>query len=323
MPGPGDILDHYRLDSVVAHSGMATLFRATDLRNNRTVAVKVPHPDLESDPVLLERFRREEEIGRMIDHPAIVKTIDSEQRSTLYMVIEWVEGRTLRTLLNEERPLPIDRAVHIILSLCDALDAMHKRGIVHRDLKPENVVLTGEQVPIKIIDFGIARLEDARRITHAGTSPLLGTPDYISPEQVQGKRGDQRSDIYALGIMFYEMLTGRVPFSGPNPLAVMNDRLVSDPPSPRALNPEIQPELEEIIHRALERNPRHRYATASEMQWDLEHQEQVGIEDRGLRTARGGRTSLLGRINRRTLFYAALALVPVVIFGLMLLLARR
>jgi eukaryotic-like serine/threonine-protein kinase len=324
MPDPGDILDHYRLDSVVAHSGMATLFRATDLRDARTVAVKVPHPDMESDPVLLERFRREEEIGRMIDHPGIVKTLDSEQRSSLYMVIEWVEGRSLRALLNEERPLPIDRAVAIILSLCDALDAMHKRGIVHRDLKPENVVLTGDDGQVKIIDFGIARLEDARRITHAGASPMLGTPDYISPEQVQGKRGDQRSDIYALGIMFYEMLTGRVPFSGPNPLAVMNDRLVIDPPSPRALNPQITPELEEIIYRALERNPRHRYATASDMEWDLEHQEQVGIEDRGQRgTLRGGRPSLLRRINRRTLFYAALALVPIVLFGLMLMLARH
>jgi serine/threonine-protein kinase len=119
------------------------------------------------------------------------------------------------------------------------------------------------------------------------------------------------------------MLTGRVPFSGPNPLAVMNDRLVIDPPSPRALNPQIAPELEEIIYRALERNPRHRYATASEMQGDLEHQEQVGIEDRRQRGNYRGRPSLLGRINRRTLFYAALALVPIALFGLMLMLARR
>jgi serine/threonine-protein kinase len=324
MPDAGDILDHYRLDSVVVHSGMATLFRATDLRDNRTVALKIPHSDLESDPVLLERFRREDEIGRLIDHPAIVKTFAGEQRSSLYMVMEWVEGRSLRALLNEERPLSIDRATAIILSLCDAIDAMHKRGIVHRDLKPENVVLVGDRDQIKIVDFGIARLEDARRITHAGASPILGTPDYISPEQVQGKRGDKRSDIYALGIVFYEMLTGSVPFSGPNPLAVMNDRLVMDPPSPTALNPEIPPELEEILYRALKRDPRHRYATAGEMQSDLEHQEQVGIEDRGQRASqRGGRFSLLQRINRRTLFYAALALVPIVLFGLMLMLARR
>jgi serine/threonine-protein kinase len=324
MPDSGDILDHYRLDTVVARSGMATLFRASDLRDGRTVAVKVPHPDMEADPVLLERFRREEEIGRMVDHPGIVKTFDGEHRSGLYMVLEWVEGRLLRTVMNEQRPLPVDRAVAITLSLCDALDAMHKRGIVHRDLKPENVVVLDDEGRVKIIDFGIAMLEDARRITHAGASPMLGTPDYISPEQVQGKRGDQRSDIYALGIMFYEMLTGRVPFSGPNPLAVMNDRLVMDPPSPRALNRAITPELEEIVHRALERNPRHRYATASEMQSDLEHQEQVGVEDRGQRgQRRGAKAPLLQRIDKRTLLYAGLVLVPAALFGLMLMLAKH
>ncbi|HWG20575.1 MAG TPA: serine/threonine-protein kinase [Terracidiphilus sp.] len=322
MPDAGDILDHYRLDAVVARSGMATLFRATDLRNAHTVAIKVPHPEMEADPVLLERFRREQEIGQLFDHPGIVKTYDGEERSQLYMVLEWVEGRLLRAALNEERKLPPERAVRIAGALCDALDAMHKRGIVHRDLKPENVMLCeGDQ--IKIIDFGIAMKEDARRITHVGASPLLGTPDYISPEQVQGKRGDQRSDIYALGIMLYEMLTGRVPFSGPNPLAVMNDRLVKDPPSPRALNPAIAPELEEIVYRALERDPRHRYATAHEMQWELEHQEQVGVEERGRSQRGAGRSSLLRRINKRTLLYACLVLVPIALFGLMLVMARR
>lgn len=323
MLNAGDTLDHYRLDAVVAHSGMATLFRATDLRDNRTVAVKVPHADIEADPVLSERFRREEEIGRLLDHPGIVKTFADDHRSSRYMVLEWVEGQSLRTVMNEERPLPIDRAIAITLSLCDAIDAMHKCGIVHRDLKPENVFLIpGGQA--KIIDFGIAMIEDARRITHTGATPMLGTPDYISPEQVQGKRADQRSDIYALGIMFYEMLTGRVPFSGPNPLAVMNDRVVIDPPSPSALNPAISPELEEILYRALERNPRHRYASALEMQWDLEHQEQVGIEDRGQRNIRrGGKVPLLSRISSRTLLYAALALVPIALFALMLALAKH
>jgi serine/threonine-protein kinase len=329
MLSVGEILDHYRLDAMAARSGMATLYRATDLNTGRTVAVKVPHPEMEADPVLLERFKREEEVGRLLEHPGIVKTFDGEERSRLYMVLEWVEGRLLRTVMNEERPLGIDRSVRLALELCDALDAMHKRGIVHRDLKPENVMVS-DRDRIKIIDFGIAMREDARRITHVGTSPLLGTPDYISPEQVQGKRGDQRSDIYALGIMVYEMLTGRVPFSGPNPLAVMNDRLVVDVPPPSELNPEIPPQLEEILYRALEREPRHRYATASEMQWDLEHQEQVGLEaraglaERGQRPGRrGAKPALLQRLNKRVLLYACLALVPAIIFGLMLALARR
>jgi serine/threonine protein kinase len=321
MLKPGDTLDHYRVDATVARSGMATLYRATDLNGDRQVALKVPHPEMEADPVLVERFKREQEIGQVLDHPGVVKTFNSEERSRLYMVIEWVDGRLLRALLNEEGALPIERAVKITLGICDALDYMHKRGIVHRDLKPENVMVD-EHDRIKLIDFGIAMKEDARRLTFVNMSAMLGTPDYISPEQVQGKRGDQRSDIYAMGVMFYEMLTGQVPFSGPNPLAVMNDRLVKDPVPPGELNTEISPELEEIVFRALERDPRHRYATAHEMEWDLEHQEQVGVADRG-GPARRGSGSLLGRINTRVLLYAGLALVPVVLFGLMLALAKR
>ncbi|MGA7258798.1 MAG: serine/threonine-protein kinase [Terracidiphilus sp.] len=323
MLEPGDILDHYRLEAAAARSGMGVLYRATDLNTGGMVAVKVPHPEMEADPVLMERFRREREIGQMLDHPGIVKTLNSEERSRLYMVLEWVDGRLLRALLNEQRPFPRERAVAIAIELCDALDAMHKHGIVHRDLKPENVMV-GEGDRVKIIDFGIAMKEDARRITHVGVTAMLGTPDYIAPEQVEGKRGDQRSDIYSLGIMLYEMLTGRVPFTGPNPLAVMNDRLVIDPPPVRELNPEISPQLEEIVRRALEREPRHRYATAAEMQWDLEHQEQVGVEEGSITTRRrGGNTPLRKRISGRMVLYACLALVPLAIFGLMLVLARH
>jgi serine/threonine-protein kinase len=273
----GDTLDHYRLDATVARSGMATLFKATDQRDGRQVAIKVPHAEMEADPVLVERFQREQEIGQELDHPGVVKTFDGEERSRLYMVIEWVEGRLLRSILNEERKLPIERATNFALQICDALDAMHKHGVVHRDLKPENIMVD-DQDRVKLIDFGIAMKEDARRITFVEMSPSLGTPDYISPEQVKGQRGDQRSDIYALGVMFYEMLTGEPPYSGPNPLAVMNERLLHDPEPVRVFRPEVSPELQEILNRALVRDPRFRYSTASEMAWELEHQEQVGVD---------------------------------------------
>src|SRR5580692_737388 len=218
MPEAGDTLDHYRLDATVARGGMATLFKATDQRDGRHVAIKVPHAEMESDPVLIERFRREEEIGQELDHPGIVKTFDGEERSRRYMVIEWVDGKLLRAILNENRKLPVERAVALTIAICDALDTMHKHGVVHRDLKPENVMVDDHD-HIKLIDFGIAMKEDARRLTFVDMSTTLGTPDYISPEQVKGQRGDQRSDIYSLGIMLCEMLTGEVPFSGPNPLA--------------------------------------------------------------------------------------------------------
>ena len=241
----GDTLDHYRLDATVARSGMSTLYKATDLRDGRQVAIKVPHAEMEADPVLVERFRREQEIGQELDHPGVVKTFDGEERSRLYMVVEWVDGRLLRSILNQERKLPIERAVNFALQICDALDTMHKHGVVHRDLKPENIMVDDED-RIKLIDFGIAMKEDARRITFVDMSATLGTPDYISPEQVKGQRGDQRSDIYSLGVMLYEMLTGEPPFSGPNPLAVMNERVLHDPRPARKLRAEISAELEEI-----------------------------------------------------------------------------
>src|ERR1035441_969247 len=133
----GDTLDHYRLDATVARSGMSTLFKATDLKDGKLVAIKVPHAEMEADPILVERFNREAQIGQQLDHPGIVKTYDGEQRSRNYMVIEWVEGRLLRSILNQEGKLSIDRAIRLTLAICDALDYMHKRGVVHRDLKPE------------------------------------------------------------------------------------------------------------------------------------------------------------------------------------------
>ena len=157
---------------------MSTLYKATDLRDGRSVAIKVPHEEMEADPVLVERFKREQEIGLELDHPGVVKTYDEGRGSRLYIAMEWVEGRLLRAILNEEGKLSIDRAVNLTLQICDALDTMHKHGVVHRDLKPENVMVDDED-RIKLIDFGIAKKEDARRLTFVEVSKTLGTPDYI------------------------------------------------------------------------------------------------------------------------------------------------
>ena len=316
---PGDQLDHYRIEGVAARSGMASIFRGTDLRTGRPVAIKVPHPEMESDPVFFERFHREEEIGKAMDHPGVMKVIAEDGRSQVYMVMEWVEGRLLRQVLNEQRKLPPERAVRIALRILDTLEYLHSHGIVHRDLKPENVMVDAED-RIKLIDFGIAAKTGARRLTFAKLSQTLGTPDYISPEQVKGKRGDARSDLYAVGVMLYEMLTGKAPFTGPNAFVIMNDRLLNSPVPPREIDPTISPQLQEIIYRALERDPSKRYASAREFAWDLEHQDQVGAAERPeLRDWKRRRRPW----PRRILFYLVLALIPVIIFALLLYVARR
>src|SRR5882762_1851851 len=315
----GDQLDHYRIEGVAARSGMASIFRGTDLRNGRAVAIKVPHPEMESDPIFFDRFNREEEIGKKLDHPGVVKVLNDEERSRRYMVLEWVDGRLLRQILNEEKKLTPERAIRITLALCKALDYIHSQGVVHRDLKPENIMIDKDD-HVKLIDFGIAANAGSRRLTFAKLTQAMGTPDYISPEQVKGKRGDARSDIYALGIMFYEMLTGKVPFTGPNPFVVMNERLLNHPVPPREIDSTIPPELQEIIYRALERDPAKRYPNAHEFALDLEHPEKVGVADRLELSQWQKRRSPIGR---RILFYVMLALIPVIVFGFMLFIARQ
>ena len=315
----GDQLDHYSIENLVARSGMASIFRGTDLRTGRPVAIKIPHPEMESDPIFFDRFHREEEIGKTLDHPGVMKVISDDDRSQLYMVMEWVEGRLLRQILLDQGKLPAERAVRIALGICDALEYIHNHGVVHRDLKPENIMVDDED-RIKLIDFGIAAKAGSRRLTFTKLSQVMGTAEYISPEQVKGKRGDARSDLYALGVMLYEMLAGKTPFSGENPFLLMNDRLLNNPVPPREIDPGISPELQEIIYRALERDPKNRYANAREFAWDLRHPDQVGVADRPeLRDWKRRRTPWA----RKILFYVMLALIPVVVFGLLLLVARH
>jgi serine/threonine-protein kinase len=316
---PGDKLDHYLIENLVERSGMASIFRATDEQTGRRVAIKVPHPEMEADPIFFERFNREQEIGQKLDHPGVMKVFPNEHHSQHYMVMEWVEGRLLRGLLNEQGKFPADRAVKIALQVASAIEYIHGHGVVHRDLKPENIMVDAND-HIKLIDFGIAANLGSRRITFAKFSQTVGTPDYISPEQVKGKRGDARSDVYALGVMLYEMLTGKVPFTGSNAFVIMNDRLLNNPIPPREIDPTISPQLQEIIYRAMERDPNKRYPNAHELILDLEHQDKVGVAERPEVTDwRKRRTPWA----RRVVLYAMLALIPIVVFGLLLWVARH
>ena len=276
----GDKLDQYELTDVLARGGMASIFKAVDGETGAPVVLKVPHIQYESDVVFFERFQREEEIGLRLAHPSIVKVHRPREKSRMYMALEYVEGRRLFAVLQEERPLPVEKALHIARQTCGALVYMHSRGVIHRDIKPENILVTalGE---VKIIDFGIATAEAARRLTWAGLSHALGTPDYMAPEQIRGHRGDARTDVYALGTMLYEMLTGHLPYASPNSAALLRSKLVEHPKPPSDHVPGFDGALEAILLRALELAPRDRYASAAEMLKDLENPSAVAPRDPG------------------------------------------
>jgi serine/threonine-protein kinase len=262
---------------------MASIFKAKDRRTGESVAVKVPLMALESDVAGYERFNREEEIGARLNHPAILKVIKVDgTKSRPYLVMEFLDGQTLADVLAKRKPLPEPEAVSYASRIAEALEYLHANGIVHRDLKPQNVMVCSDG-SLRLFDFGIARVEKARRLTFVGLTPTMGTPDYISPEQVKGKRGDHRSDVYSLGAILYEMTTGSTPFEGESPYVVMNARVTGDPVAPRKLNPNLTPAVEEIILHALERDPKQRYATAAAMREELNNYEKVEITHRDQR----------------------------------------
>ena len=275
---PGHLLDgRFRIVEPLSRSGMATIYKAEDAQNqNQLVAVKVPHLRYEADPKFFSRFQREEEIGRRLDHPFVLKFFPVEKKSRPYIVTEYLRGCTLAHLLNAQRPLSEKDALRIASLLCEALQHMHGRGVVHRDLKPGNIMVCRDR-SIRLMDFGIASATDSRRITLAGFASTMGTPEYMAPEQVKNERGDARTDIYSLGVILYEMLTGTVPFQNENPWITMNDRVTGDPAAPRKANPAISPQAEEIALHAMQRNPADRHQSAAAMKAELDAPREVRV----------------------------------------------
>jgi serine/threonine-protein kinase len=275
--GVGKVLDdRFEITDIIAKSGMASLFKANDRQTGREVALKVPHLQIESDPAGFDRFQREEEIGIRLNHPYILKILPVEKKSRPYIVMEYLSGQTLSELLKSVRPLPEPDAAKIASRICEALTYMHQNGVIHRDLKPQNIMLCNDGT-IRIMDFGIARSQSSRRLTFVGFTPTMGTPDYMAPEQVRGSRGDERTDIYSLGAILYEMATGEPPFGGDSPYVIMNARVTGDPQAPRKLNAKLTPVLEEIILHAMERDPKRRYQSAAEMKKELDDYESVEL----------------------------------------------
>jgi serine/threonine-protein kinase len=273
---PGDHLDHYEILEGLGEGAYAEAYKARDSNTGTLVVLKSPNPQLFADPSLFSRYQREVEIARRLDHPNVQRSLDlGDHRTEPYLVLEYVEGDNLRHVMRQaEGPISIDQAIHWARQLADALAYLHGRGIVHRDLKPENV-LVDEAGNLKIADFGTAMLEGARRLTWKHLSESLGTPDYMSPEQVQGERGDQRSDIYSWGVLVYELLTGSTPFRGDNWLAAMAGHLQGTPRRITQWRPEVPPAVEAVVLHAMRRYPENRYQSATELVVDLDHLDTV------------------------------------------------
>jgi serine/threonine-protein kinase len=287
---PGQAVDHYTISESLGQGAYAETYKAVDTSTGGTVVLKFPNPQLFADPGLFSRYQREVDIARRLDHPGVQRSMDvGDSRTEPYLVLEYVDGENLRSRLRRiGGPVDVDQVLDWGGQLARALEYLHGQGIVHRDLKPENV-LVDQAGTVKIADFGTALIKGARRLTWRHLSESLGTPDYMSPEQVQGERGDARSDIYAWGVMMYEMLTGRVPFEGDNWMAVMQGHLQRTPTPIRKVRPDVPPALEAIVLTAMRRYPEHRYQSAAELVQDL---DRVGVgARRGSGAAAGSATA--------------------------------
>ncbi|MGH3635509.1 MAG: Stk1 family PASTA domain-containing Ser/Thr kinase [Mycobacterium sp.] len=273
MTTPQHLSDRYELGEILGFGGMSEVHLARDVRLHRDVAVKVLRADLARDPSFYLRFRREAQNAAALNHPAIVAVYDTGEAETdagplPYIVMEYVNGVTLRDIVHTEGPMPAKRAIEVIADVCQALHFSHQHGIIHRDVKPANIMISTTNA-VKVMDFGIARAiaDSGNSVTQ--TAAVIGTAQYLSPEQARGDSVDARSDVYSLGCVLYEILTGEPPFVGDSPVAVAYQHVREDPVPPSQRHDDISPELDAVVLKALAKNPENRYQTAAEMRTDL------------------------------------------------------
>ncbi len=273
----GDQFDRFQIQAHLAQGGMSDVYRAYDVLHRREVVLKVPDQTMIGDPAQYERFQREMEVMKTLQHPAILRGLDSGRYNRMpYLVTELVEGRSLREIVESSAPLPPEQAVALVCKIADGMAYCHEHGVIHRDLKPENILVTAEGQPV-IMDFGLALTKGARRVTYANLSATMGTPDYMAPEQVEGQRGDARTDVYALGTILYELLAGKTPFGGDNNLAVMAQHLNGTPPRLDREQAGVSPQLAAVVARCLQRDPQDRYQDMRALVEALDHPETADL----------------------------------------------
>ncbi|WP_394360271.1 Stk1 family PASTA domain-containing Ser/Thr kinase [Amycolatopsis sp. SB7-3] len=273
MSTPRLLSNRYELGETLGYGGMSEVHHGHDVRLGREVAIKILRADLARDPQFQERFRREAQNAAALNHPAIVAVYDTGETNTEfgplpYIVMEYVEGRTLRDIVKTEGPMSQKRAMEVMADVCAALDFSHRHGIVHRDVKPANVMIT-KNGAVKVMDFGIARAMHDGQSAMTQTAAVIGTAQYLSPEQARGESVDARSDVYAAGCVLYELITGEPPFTGDSPVAVAYQHVREDPNPPSSVNPAVAPELDAVVLKALAKGPANRYQSSAEMRSDL------------------------------------------------------
>jgi serine/threonine protein kinase len=312
----GQLLDgRFQITSLISRGSMAWVFEAIDRRSEGRVALKVPYRMYEGDPTYFFRFQQEETIGKSLDHPSILRILPMENKSRPYIVMERLEGKQISELITAGRPMPMAQALGLAASIARALEYLHSKNVIHRDLKPANIMLCKDG-SLRVIDLGLAKIKERPGTPIPGFSHPQGTPDYMPPEQVSGREGDGRSDLYSLGAILYEMVTGRTPFPGSDPTWVMHARVLGDPVAPSRLNPALPPQVEEIILHAMERDPKDRYASATEFREELEHPEKVVVTGRAARLLPPSPWGIRWRRSRDFVWTLGIILAVIALFGL-------
>jgi len=277
MLKPGERFDGFEIRSHIARGGMSDIYRAYDPSSQRDVVLKIPDSSGLGDPVQYERFQRELEVTQTLDHPMIQKGLGSGVFERIpYLVAEYVEGRSLREIIDAEAPLPPDRSIDLIRKIADGIAYCHEHDVIHRDLNPENILVTAAGQPV-ILDFGLALTRKGRRVTYSKLSSVAGTPEYMAPEQVDGQRGDRRTDIYAIGIILYEMLAGHPPYGGDNPMAVMAQHVYRPIPRLDQEVPAVSQPLAAVVIRCLQKKPDDRFPDVRAFLQALDHPDAVDL----------------------------------------------
>ena len=316
----GDQFDQYQIQAHLAQGGMSDIYRAFDMVKRCEVAIKIPDQGMIGDPAQYERFQRELQVINTLHHPAILRGLGSGKYNRIpYLVTEFIDGQSLRALIEAQAPLPPEQAIPLIQKIADGMAYCHANSVIHRDLKPENILISAEGQPV-IMDFGLALTKGAHRVTYSNLSATMGTPDYMAPEQIEGQRGDQRTDIYALGTIFFEMLAGRTPFTGDTNMAIMAQHLNNTAPRLDRANPAIPVELAATVAHCLARNPEERYSDMAALINALDHPETVDLSilEKEGNTTPVGSMSLLQSQVLKAIGISLLIMVAIVALALTL-----